>query len=89
MSRPTVSICTPTYNRRSFIPLLIQVVKNQTYPHNLMEWIIIDDGEDKVEDLFEKVKFINVKYYKYDKKMKLGKKRNLMHSNAQRCYLHG
>ena len=82
MSRPTVSICTPTYNRRKFIPLLIQAVKNQTYPHNLMEWIVIDDGDDKVEDLFKKVKFINVKYYKYDDKLKLGKKRNIMNSKC-------
>ena len=41
-----------------------------------MEWIIIDDGEDKVEDLFEGVEC--VKYFKYDTKMKLGKKRNVM-----------
>lgn len=82
MSRPTISICTPTYNRRKFIPLLINVVKNQTYPHNLIEWIVIDDGEDKVEDLFEKVKFVKVKYFKYDKKMPVGKKRNLTHSKC-------
>ena len=45
-----------------------------------MEWIIIDDGQDKVEDLFKDVK--NAKYFYYDKKMSLGTKRNLMHSKC-------
>jgi hypothetical protein len=45
-----------------------------------MEWIIIDDGTDKVEDLL--VDIPQVKYYAYDEKMSLGKKRNLMHSKS-------
>ena len=51
--KPTVSIVTPTYNRRKFIPFLINCVKKQTYPMELMEWVIVDDGEDCVEDLFK------------------------------------
>jgi len=50
-----------------------------------MEWIIIDDGSDKVEDLFTDISIsakINVKYFKYDEKMLLGKKRNLMHDKC-------
>ena len=30
--KPFVSICTPTYNRRQFIPQLIECYKRQTYP---------------------------------------------------------
>lgn len=78
--RPLVSICTPTYNRRPFIRSLIKCFENQDYPKDKMEWIIIDDGEDKVSDLFEKVP--QVKYFAYDEKMKLGKKRNVMHSKC-------
>ena len=78
--KPTVSIVTPTYNRRKFIPFLIQCVKNQTYPMQLMEWIVVDDGEDCVEDLFKEVDFIEVKYIYIKQKMKLGAKRNYMHS---------
>jgi len=80
-----VSICTPTFNRRPFIPLLINCIEHQTYPLLHVEWIIIDDGTDKIEDL---IKFKNVynkptvKYYKYDNKMTLGKKRNLMHEKC-------
>ena len=43
-----VSVVTPTYNRRMFIPTLIEIYKAQTFPKEKMEWIIIDDGRDKV-----------------------------------------
>ena len=78
MSRPTVSVCTPTYNRRFFIPTLIKCFKLQSYPQELIEWIIVDDGDDPVGDLFKDVP--NAKYYYYKEKMKLGKKRNVVHS---------
>ena len=78
---PFVSVCTPTFNRRPFIPYTIKCFLNQDYPIDKMEWIIIDDGSDKVEDLFENIP--NVKYFYYNDKMPLGKKRNLMHSKAK------
>lgn len=79
--KPFVSVCTPTYNRRQFIPTLIKCFNAQTYPKELIEWIIIDDGTDKVEDLFVDVK--EVKYFYYPEKMKLGQKRNLMHEKCK------
>jgi hypothetical protein len=77
---PLVSICTPTFNRRPFIPFMIKCFEHQTYPKDRMEWIIIDDGTDKIEDLVHDIP--NVKYFKYDTKMTLGKKRNLMHEKS-------
>ena len=49
--KPFVSVCTPTYNRRQFIPQRIECYKQQTYPKELMEWIVVDDGEDSVEEI--------------------------------------
>jgi len=73
---PRVSICTPTFNRRPFFKGIIQSVLLQDYPKHLIEWIIVDDGTDPIEDL---VKYIPcVKYFKTEK-MCLGKKRNYMH----------
>jgi hypothetical protein len=46
-----------------------------------MEWIIIDDGTDKIEDLVSHLPY--VKYFKYDQKMTLGKKRNLLNEKAK------
>lgn len=80
--KPLVSICTPTFNRRPFIKNMIECFKNQTYPKSRLEWIIIDDGHDPVEDIFLEANIPQVKYYKYDKKMTLGKKRNLMHEKS-------
>lgn len=81
VGKPFVSICTPTYNRRLFIPYIIKCYESQTYPSELIEWIVIDDGEDCVQDLFENVK--GVKYFRYEEKLPLGKKRNLMHAKSK------
>lgn len=78
---PFVSVCTPTYNRRPFIEGMIKCFNHQTYPKDKMEWIIIDDGTDKIEDLVKE--HPNVKYFKYDEKMSLGKKRNLLHEKSK------
>ena len=73
-----VSICTPTFNRRPFIPSMIQCFKQQDYK-GPMEWIIVDDGTDKIEDLITAANLPEIKYYKIEGKLTLGKKRNLMH----------
>ena len=80
-SIPFVSICTPTFNRRPFFPTIIKCFDNQTYPKDRMEWIIVDDGTDKIEDIVKDHPL--VKYFKYDEKMPLGKKRNTMHQKAR------
>ena len=81
----TVSVVTPTYNRRAFIPTLIQIYKNQLYPKEKMEWIILDDGRDKVEDLFlEAAKTIpNLRYLSHPEKMRIGAKRNVLNKEAK------
>jgi glycosyltransferase involved in cell wall biosynthesis len=78
---PFISICTPTFNRRPFIPIIIKCFENQTYPKDKMEWIIVDDGTDKIEDLVAHIP--QVKYFKYDEKMTLGKKRNITNEKAK------
>jgi glycosyltransferase involved in cell wall biosynthesis len=80
-STPFVSVCTPTFNRRPFFPTIIKCFDNQTYPKDRMEWIIVDDGTDKIEDIVKDHPL--VKYFKYDEKMPLGKKRNIMHQKAR------
>jgi glycosyltransferase involved in cell wall biosynthesis len=77
---PFVSLCTPTFNRRPFIPYAIKCFLHQDYPKECIEWIIVDDGTDKVEDLF--IDMPGVKYFFSEDKMLLGKKRNFMHSKC-------
>jgi len=78
---PFVSVCTPTFNRRPFIQYMIKCFEHQDYPKDRMEWIIVDDGTDKIGDLVSHLP--QVKYFPYDTKMLLGKKRNVMHEKAK------
>jgi len=60
---------------------MISCFDHQDYPQDRMEWIIIDDGTDPIEDLI--ASHPRVKYFKYDTKMTLGKKRNLLHEKSR------
>jgi glycosyltransferase involved in cell wall biosynthesis len=81
---PLVSIVTPTYNRRRFIPSLLKMVKSQTYPRERMEWIVYDDGQEEVRDLFEaeKENLPTLKFIWSEDKMTLGEKRNRLNEEA-------
>lgn len=82
-NRPFISVLTPTYNRRNFIPTLIECFKHQDYPQSLIEWIILDDGTDKVEDIFNNSGLKNIHYYKEDIKRNIGSKRNKLNTYAK------
>jgi glycosyltransferase involved in cell wall biosynthesis len=81
---PFVSIVTPTYNRRRFIPFLIKMVQQQTYPRARMEWIVYDDGQEPVGDLLEAARadLPTVKYIYSEEKMTIGEKRNRLNQEA-------
>ncbi len=84
-TRPFISILTPTYNRRKFIPSIITCYKSQTYPKDRMEWIILDDGSEPVGDLFaEAAKTIpNIRYIKQEEQTLIGAKRNVLMKEAK------
>jgi hypothetical protein len=81
MQLPFVSVCTPTFNRRPFVPMMLQCFDHQTYPKDRMEWLIVDDGTDKIEDLL--AGHPQIRYFSYGQKMTLGQKRNLLNENAR------
>ena len=81
---PTVSLCTPTFNRRPFFTMMTQCVLHQTYRH-IVEWVIVDDGTDPIEDLVTAVapEFpFPLRYVRVAEKMTLGRKRNFMHDQC-------
>ena len=53
---PNVSILTPTYNRKKFIPLITYNLQNMDYDKTKLEWCILDDGKEK---LFENEEELN------------------------------
>jgi glycosyltransferase involved in cell wall biosynthesis len=81
---PPVSILTPTYNRRKFLPWLMAHIRAQTYPRERMEWIVLDDGTDCVRDLVEPFAAeCNLIYLRSESKLNIGEKRNRLHAAAR------
>jgi glycosyltransferase involved in cell wall biosynthesis len=72
---PNVSIVTLTYNRRAFMPLAQYSYLIQSYPQDKLEWVIVDDGDDSIEDTL--IGIPHVKYIRLDKKTSIGEKRNI------------
>jgi glycosyltransferase involved in cell wall biosynthesis len=79
---PFISVITPTYNRRRFIPSLIACYKHQEYPAHRMEWIVFDDGSDPVGDLFKDLNIPNFRYIYEPEKQTIGAKRNRLNNEA-------
>ena len=61
---PTISILTPTYNRRHTFKLAIKNFYEIDYPQLKIEWIIVDDGTDSIKDMLPKES--RIKYYHID-----------------------
>ena len=79
---PSVSVITPTYNRKYLFDLSIRNFTHTDYPTDKIEWIIIDDSEE--EDLKDKLpKSKNIKYLKLNEKKTIGEKRNIGIENSK------
>ncbi|MGY3051901.1 glycosyltransferase involved in cell wall biosynthesis [Pedobacter sp. UYEF25] len=75
---PLVTCLMPTFNRRSFVPYAIKYFLRQGYSNK--ELIVIDDGEDCVEDLMPA--YENIKYVRLTTRITLGAKLNMGCSSA-------
>ena len=84
-AKPFVSVLTPTYNRRKFLPAMIECYKAQSYPAKNMEWIILDDGTDCVKDVFDILAkdIPNFRYIRLEEKKLIGAKRNMLNAEAK------
>lgn len=79
-SWPMVSICTVTHNRDHLLPLLEACILNQTYPRDLIEWVIVNDSDlDKRQFRPSVDTALKIKPVHLDQKIALGRKRNLSH----------
>lgn len=86
---PFVSIITCTFKRQKFFKNIQNMVKAQDYPHDKMEWIIIDDTPDidSSSEFPKELDGITVRYFYLKKKVPLAKKRNLLNHQAQGKYI--
>ena len=80
-----ISVITSTCNRARFIPRLIEMYRQQTYPHEDMEWLILDDGEEPIEHYFkpQTIRLPNIRYSRLSQKLTMGKKLNLLTNEAK------
>jgi len=72
---PDVSIVTLTCDRKVFMPLAQYSYIIQSYPENKLEWVIVDDGKEPIEELL--IGIPNVKYVRLEEKTSIGEKRNI------------
>jgi hypothetical protein len=72
---PDVSIITLTCDRKVFIPLAQYSYMIQSYPEHKLEWVIVDDGKEPIEELLFGIP--NVKYVRLNEKTTIGQKRNI------------
>ncbi len=77
---PDVSVVCITKDRRIFMPLLKYCYMIQSYPEDKLELVLVDDGEDSIEDTLIGVP--NVKYVRADPGLTISQKRNLAVENA-------
>jgi glycosyltransferase involved in cell wall biosynthesis len=77
---PDVSIVCVTRNRRLFMPVLKYSYMIQSYPEDKLELVVVDDGDDPIEDTLIGVP--NVKYVRVDTQLSIGEKRNIGVQNA-------
>jgi len=84
---PCVSILTPTYGRKDIFKAAIDNFRRQIYPREKLQWIIIDDSIESMEDILpddDRIKYIKINS---KKKLTIAHKRNLCVEYADYDYL--
>jgi len=88
---PCVSIITPTFNRRSLFPIAIRNWLTTDYPREKLEWVIVDDGKEQIDDLLpndSRIKYVKLTETDTQKlPLSMGEKRNRCVEEATYKYI--
>jgi glycosyltransferase involved in cell wall biosynthesis len=88
---PFISVLTPTYERKKFLPVLLDIFQRQTYPVTKRELIILDDSMESnqkmIDDFLILHPEVKIKYHYSPERIALGKKRNLLNQLATGEYI--
>ncbi|QKJ85615.1 Putative glycosyl transferase [Paramixta manurensis] len=89
---PFVSVVTPTWQRRAFLPYLIYMFQYQDYPADRRELVILDDSPHSNQDLIDALTAAGhhsgqIRYYHVAQRMNLGQKRNRLNQLARGEYI--
>lgn len=81
---PPITIITPTYNRKKLFDIALHNILQTDYPHDKIEWIVIEDNEktphmvgERIMSFQVQVPKIKIKYIPIEGRMTIGEKRNL------------
>lgn len=81
---PTISIITPTYNRRDMIDIAFHNLMSTDYPQDKIEWVVVEDNEDSSKMASDKLMSfqvncpeIKVKYIPLTGRVSIGEKRDI------------
>lgn len=83
---PSVSIVVPTADRHRFLPLLLRCIERQTYPREMLELVVADDGREPARRFLEEESTrlgLGLRYHRLDGHRPLGWKRNLLNDRAE------
>ena len=87
---PPITVITPTYNRKKLIDIAFHNLLATDYPHDKIEWIVIEDNEktphmagEKVMNFQMQAPKIRVKYMPIEGRLTIGQKRNLAIEQAE------
>jgi len=74
---PYISIITPTYERRKLIYMAIRNFQEFIYPKEKLEWIILDDSKETMQDILprdKRIHYIHIpnEHYSIPKKRNMG-----------------
>ncbi len=89
---PFVSVVTPTWNRRAFLPYLLYMFQSQDYPADRRELVILDDSPESNADLIATLTRYaphpeSIRYYHQTERLPIGAKRNQLNTLARGEYI--
>ena len=92
-SLPSISVITLLHNRRRFVDLCLHNLLITDYPHDKIEWVVVEDSDITEEQASDKVmkfarqqmeaKGVSVSYIPLQKVHTIGEKRNMACQRAQ------
>lgn len=89
---PFVSVITPTWNRRAFLPYLLYMFQYQDYPADRCELVILDDSPTSNAELIATLTRYaphpeRIRYYHQSERLPIGAKRNRLNELARGEYI--
>lgn len=85
MNEPLVSVIVPTFNRKDWLPITLQSLKNQTYQN--IEIVVVNDAGENVSSIIEGMNDDRFRYFEHSENKGLAATRNTALRNCKGDYI--